>query len=238
MYEYLCFWAYEIYDTEEHPALLQSPRETWTTGLFQSGSRSHRLIADALEFRMLTLPTTTKGKAKVQPGLGVKINYLYYWSNAFRNPEIERTWVNVKYDPFDAGIAYAFVGGQWVQCICQNYADFRGRSEKELRLASIELHKRQQNHARQSTISALKLATFLNSLEAQEALLVQRLRDAEARDVFEVIEQGYWDQSLMGQASVKDIVIDSGNHINESSPEESTSNAPINEPQLELYEEY
>ena len=74
-------------------------------------------------------------------------------------------------------------------------------------------------------------------MEAQEALLVQRLRDAEARDVFEVIEQGLRNQSLVGQASAEDTMIAQGNDIKEQSPE-STSNAPLDVEQLELYEEY
>ena len=32
---------------------------------------------------MCTLPSTLKGTAKVLPGCGVKINYLYYWSDTF-----------------------------------------------------------------------------------------------------------------------------------------------------------
>jgi hypothetical protein len=139
-------------------------------------------------FQILTLPTTLDGKAKVQPGRGVKINSIYYWSNIFRDPEIESTSVQVRYDPFDIGTAYAFVRGQWVQCISQYYAEFQGRSEKELKLASSELRKRQQNYNKQSKISAKKLAEFLASVEAQEALLEQRSHDAEAREVFRVLE--------------------------------------------------
>ncbi|MDZ8138449.1 MAG: hypothetical protein RM049_24595 [Nostoc sp. DedQUE04] len=40
-------------------------------------------------FQILTLPTTSEGKAKVQVGRGVKINSIYYWSNSFRDPQIE-----------------------------------------------------------------------------------------------------------------------------------------------------
>ena len=72
----------------------------------------------------------------------------------------------------------------------QYYAEFQGRSEKELKLASAELRKRQQNHAQQSPASAKNLAEFLASVEAQEALLEQRSYDSEAKEVFRVIESG------------------------------------------------
>ncbi|MEA5603257.1 TnsA endonuclease N-terminal domain-containing protein [Nostoc sp. UHCC 0252] len=190
LYEYLCAWAYEVYDIDEHPALFQSPRDAFAAGIAIGGSRLHRMIPYDENFQILTLPTTSEGKAKVQSGSGVKINSIYYWSNSFRDPQIENTSVQVRYDPFDIGIAYAFVRGLWVQCISQYYAEFQGRSEKELKLASAELRKRSSNHARQSRVSAKNLAEFLASVEAQEALLEQRSYDAEAKEVFRVIEGG------------------------------------------------
>src|SRR5258708_12721951 len=49
-------------------------------------------------------------------------------------------------------------------------------------LATRELRRRQFLHTREVfTVTARRLATFLESLEAQEVLLEQRLRDQEAR---------------------------------------------------------
>ncbi|BAZ70854.1 integrase, catalytic region (plasmid) [Fischerella sp. NIES-4106] len=108
LYMYLTEWAYAIYDTTEHPALLgQSPHEVFTRGINQFGSRNGRLIPNDDNFRILTLPTTKKGKALVQPSKGIKIDNKYYWHNTFRDPQVERTLVNVRYDPFNAGVAYA-----------------------------------------------------------------------------------------------------------------------------------
>lgn len=234
LYEYLCAWAYEVYDTDYHPALGQSPREAFASGMVQSGNRTHRMIPYDENFRILTLPTTPDGKAKVQPGAGVKINYIYYWSNAFRDPEIENTSVQVRYDPFDAGCAYAFVRGQWVMCISQNYADFHGRSEKELKLASSELRKRQQNHIKQSKVSAKKLAEFLVSVEAQEVLLEQRSHDAEAQEVFRAIEGGRLKQSHQGQSNSLLTVLD----MNPSEPQSHENTAVAVFEKLEVYEEF
>lgn len=57
-----------------------------------------------------------------------------------------------------------------------------------MKLASAELRKRSSKHGQQSQVSAKNLAEFLASVEAQEALLEQRSYDAEAREVFRVIE--------------------------------------------------
>ena len=88
------------------------------------------------EFLMLTLPTTAKGTAKVMPSRGVKINHVYYWCEAFRDPEVQRKAVPIRYDPFDAGLAYAFVRKQWLQCHSEYYAVLKGRTEREIMLAT------------------------------------------------------------------------------------------------------
>jgi putative transposase len=173
-------WAEEVYDTLDHPALGQSPRAAFAAGLVQSGARAHRLIPYDEDFRLATLPTTAKGTAKVQVGLGVKVRSLWYWADALRDPEIEKTQVPVRYDPFDVGTIYAFVRSRWVACISEHYATFQGRSEREVMLASAEVRRRQQRHGQRFVLTARRLAEFLASVEAEEVLAAQRRRDREA----------------------------------------------------------
>jgi len=183
LYVRLCEFAYEVYDATRHPSLGQSPREAFEKGLAATGHRLQRVVPYDREFVVLTLPAPRKGTVRVQAGRGAKVNYLYYWSEAFRNPEVEGQLVAVRYEPFDAGTAYAFVCGQWVECHSELYTTFRGRSEKEIMLASRELMKRHQNHAQQLNINGRRLAEFIQSVEAEEALLTQRLRDRESQEV-------------------------------------------------------
>ena len=183
LYGRLCEWAYELYDTTMHPALGQSPRDCFTLGLQHSGNRPHRQLQYDDEFRMMTLPTTAKGTALVHCGKGVKINHLHYWSTVFRDPAIEGTRVPVRYDPYDAGTAYAYVGYRWVSCYSEHFSSFRGRSEREMMIAAAELRKRSQDHSREFQLTARRLADFVASVEAEESLLIQRLQDAAARRI-------------------------------------------------------
>jgi hypothetical protein len=169
-------YLYEIHDTLPHPALGQSPREAFRIGWAGSGARLHRMVAYNEEFMMLTLPTTAKGTAKVMVSRGVKINHIYYWCGAFR--QVEGEAVPVRYDPFDAGTAYAFVGKQWLRCHSEYFGAFKSRSEREIMLATTELHHR--NRSSRFHITAQRLAEFLESVEAEEVLLTQRLRDRES----------------------------------------------------------
>jgi len=57
---------------------------------------------------------------------------------------------------------------------------FQGRSEKEIMLASEELRRTRSCHSQQVHVTATKLAMFLESVEAHEALLQQRLADTES----------------------------------------------------------
>jgi transposase InsO family protein len=180
-------WAYEIYDSQEHPALGQSPGEAFAAGLIHSGHRPHRLIAYDEQFQLLTLPTTRKGTAKIIPSRGVKINGLYYWSDQFRDPSVENTQVPVRYDPYDLGLAWAFVARRWVRCVSEYHAVFHGRSEKELMIASDELRARKRVHSHQFSVTASRLAAFLQSVETEESLLEQRLKDIAMRPALRLI---------------------------------------------------
>jgi transposase InsO family protein len=184
LHQRLVEYAYEIYDTVDHPALGQSPRAAMDDGFLRSGMRLHRIVPYDHEFHIFTLPTTRKGTAQVSLGRGVKIHYLYYWCEAFRDPSVENTRVAVRYDPFDAGTAYAFVNNRWSECHSEYYTTFQSHSERELQLVTEELLKRRKNHSGQTCITAKKLAEFLESVEKEENILAQRLSDLETRSIY------------------------------------------------------
>jgi transposase InsO family protein len=179
--DYLSSFLFEIYDTIEHPALGQTPREACLKALQSTGIRPNRTIPYDHAFILATLPTTTRGTANVSPGRGIIINRVYYWAEAFRDPTVENHDVSVRYDPFDIGTAYAFVKNRWTECHSEHYTVLQGRSEREIMLASKELRRRRQLHSRERfTLTASKLADFLDSAEAEEKCLLQRLRDRES----------------------------------------------------------
>lgn len=181
LHDYLSSFLFEIYDTIEHPALGQTPRDACLKALQSTGIRPNRTIPYDQAFLLATLPTTQRGTANVSPGRGVVINRVYYWAEAFRDPTVENHDIAVRYDPFDIGTAYAFVKNRWTKCHSEHYTVLQGRSEKEIMLASKELRRRNVLHSRERfTLTARKLADFLDSAEAEEKCLLQRLRDRES----------------------------------------------------------
>jgi putative transposase len=209
-----------------------APREAFQRGLSQSGARTHCSIDYDDTFRFFSLPTTHKGTALVEAGRGIKINYIYYWSDEFRPATIERTQLPVRYDPFDISVAYAFVQGRWIRCISEYYFQFKGHSERELLLATTELRKRLQEQAKKQAVTAKRLGEFLASAEAHEVLLAQRQRDAEARDVLAQMG-GYQTEQLTEQLPEQTLPTHNVGTQQASTEEETDVYAG-----LEVYEEY
>lgn len=182
LYTYLLEYAYDVYDQNDHSSLGMSPRSAYLWGMRVGGEREHRRIAYDERFLKETCPTTSKETAIVQKGSGVKIHYFSYWNNAFRNPEVIKTAVPVRYDPFNLSLAYAQVQGQWLTCRAP-YAVLEGHTERELFIATQELRKQARREGARTAITSARLAAFIEKAVGHEALLAQRLCDLEGKQV-------------------------------------------------------
>ena len=184
-------WADEEYDTMRHPALGMTPREAYELSLRRDGERRNRSIEYDDAFLRATFPTTRKGTAKVEPGVGVRINYLEYWCEAMRDPTVEGTQVKVRFDPFDVTVGFAYIDGRWRKCDCP-YTEFAGCSERELHLLTEELRKRNRLHAGREhiEITQKQLAAFRRDNAEIEAILRQHRHDRETRATLVVLEGG------------------------------------------------
>ena len=177
-------WMYEVYDQMEHVALFQSPRETFIQGMQLAGPRTHRLLPYSEEFIMLTRPTTRTGHVKVDTARGITVNWLHYWNPAFQNPEIAGRSVPVLYEPYDMGVVYAFLQGQWLECTADDYAQVHGHSEREWQVTLEEWREHQRQHgAKRVTVNGPLVARFLEENAAEERIFFQRQRDQEAQSL-------------------------------------------------------
>ncbi|MGE7763823.1 TnsA endonuclease N-terminal domain-containing protein [Peribacillus sp. NPDC096540] len=174
---------FELYDTIEHPALGKTPRNAYDDGLFLMGERQHHFIPFDRIFEILTLPTTRSGESKIQPSMGIKVNYIYYWNDDFKNPQLENTKVKVRYDPFNVGIAYAYINKMWVKCISEHYPLFKNLTEKELKFITAEFKKTKQLHAQNFSITAQRIAKFIDDLEGNEQFLLLKAKSEEIKNV-------------------------------------------------------
>ncbi|MDZ8052206.1 MAG: DDE-type integrase/transposase/recombinase [Aulosira sp. ZfuVER01] len=190
LYQSLEHWSYEIYDKREHSSLGQSPYQAYEIGIALGGRREMRRIDYDATLEILTLPSPENGDTRVvQPGRGIKINNIYYWCTEFRDPEVEKTSVDVKINPFNVGIVQAYVKGYWRECVSDHYQYLQGRTEKELKVISADLRQRKSGHAKRVEISDTDLIKHLQSAQALEGeLLKSRLQALENRIVLDIIE--------------------------------------------------
>ncbi|SFI60425.1 Mu transposase C-terminal domain-containing protein [Paraburkholderia megapolitana] len=209
--ERLAIWTYErfnmrleqyfnnVYHENYHSTLGCSPNEMFNRGLDISGQREHTRIPYSKAFLMLTFPSTPKGTAKITVR-GIKVNYLYYTSPVLRIFRSIGQHVPVRYDPFNMGVAYAYVDNRWHECHSEHYLTFRGRSEKEMQIASEFLRGKARQAGIEAPLNAKRLAEFLNTTAADEVLDMQRLYEEESESgrpvddgvITEVTEGSVW----------------------------------------------
>ena len=170
------------YGNLEHAALGMSPNMAMSTGLAMFGGRKHKVEPYTREFIVWTLPTTAKGKAKVIPGHGVKVNYVYYWNDAFKSPTLENTSVHVRFNPFDMAYACAYIDGKWVDLVSEYAVQFKGRSEREIKLISAEIRERQRKTHERRNVNAERIAAYMEEADQTERILLQRMRDQEMQN--------------------------------------------------------
>lgn len=202
LYDYLAFgYAYGVYDKTEHPALEGlSPQESFELGLAKTGHRPHQYIKYDEQFKILTLPTNSKGTAKVMPGKGIRINYQDYWTDEFYS--VENQVVPIRYDPLDYGVAYAYINNHWVKCLSNYYLKFQGYSEKAVGIATIICREKRKGYNQTQYIGAKEIVDLLNNAEEHEELILQIRQDQSAKSVYNLIE-GNLSSSILNAAEIE-----------------------------------
>lgn len=165
-------WFKEVYDNKINPSLHKSPKEAFEESVKVSGSRPNTYIPYDDTFILMTLPSPKGKTRKVHPGKGIKLSYSYYWCDEFRDPKIEDTHVEVKYDPFNIGVAYAYVNNQWVKCQSESYKYLNGKSEKEIKIITEEIRQQNKLYSQNNTVTAKMIAQYIIEAEEKEEILI------------------------------------------------------------------
>ena len=178
-------YVFNIYGELEHPATGVSPNQAFSIGLAKTGMRGMRLVPMSVDTEMLCLPSTKTGEATIIPGRGVKIGYLYYQHALMRNPANARKHVPVRYDPFNIGVGYAYIDGQWRMCESECAALFAGKTERQIMIIAAEINGKNKRSGERRAINAQTIARYLLGAESTQAQLLQQRRDAEQRTTYQ-----------------------------------------------------
>ncbi|UUV23642.1 MULTISPECIES: Mu transposase C-terminal domain-containing protein [Lysinibacillus] len=183
-------WINDVYDNLENKSLGQTPKEAYNESLVISGNRANTYIPYNDLFILMTLPSPVGRVRKVRPGQGIKLNYSHYWCDEFRNPRIESTSVEVKYDPFNIGIAYVFINNKWVKCLAEEFKYLNGKTEKEIQIIAEEIKKKRSLHSKSNSINAKMIARFIIESEIiEEQLYEEKKNNSPVKPDFKVITE-------------------------------------------------
>lgn len=182
-------YLFQVYGELEHPALGISPNQAFQVGMARTGLRPMRLIPMTDEIEMACMPSTKSGDATIIPGKGVKIGPIYYRHALMRDPALERKKVDVRYDPFNLGIAYAYIDRQWRLCESEYAGLFHGKTEREIMIIGAEITGKNKRDGVRRPKNAQQLARYLMGVGQTEAQLLQRKKDIEQRSLYQDFEE-------------------------------------------------
>ena len=175
-------WLFDVYPTLVHGQLGAAPRDAFEHGLAVGGVRAARSVSLTHDLRILLSQTPQGGPRAVHPVRGITIDYLHYWHDDLGLGDVAGSKVEVKVDPLDCTVVFAYVGRRWITCrLADGDADLAGRTRKQIRLAIDELQAQRRAGARGRDINARILGRFLLETDAQGKLARQVRRDAERR---------------------------------------------------------
>ena len=180
-----CF-LFEDYPSMPHAGLTgMTPRERFEQGRALMGSGRRPSDAEHPDVRFLLWPPAKRGRATVHPRKGVVVDCIHYWHEAMRSSRLAGTKVDVRVAPHDAGYVVAWLDGVWRLCRAEHFESFHGRSRREVRLATLVLRQRHHDELARQPVRAHRLAALLRDVRAHEALVLQRRRDAERRELLD-----------------------------------------------------
>lgn len=179
---------FEVYHGNYHSTLGCTPNKKFLEGMRVYGARRNVFISYDKNFIILTMPTTSKGEAKVTTR-GVKVNYIFYTSVALNNYSLVGSNLPVRYDPWDAGHVYVYCNNEWIECFSEFHRVFAGLSVKLLAIASKCLRLQYKLAGKEYEITAQRIAEFLSSVEGEEKIAMQAMHDAEVQGVNSRISQ-------------------------------------------------
>jgi putative transposase len=173
-----------IYGTENHPAHGQAPEERLRERLAETGMRCNRLVRYDRTFMIETCPAVTEtGTRIVDTQRGVKINHIWYWTDAFRSAVWRGKSVGVRVDPWDVRRCYVLLGNRWHCCLSKLATTLKGCTEIELRYAFDELAKK--HGIKKKDLSPERISEWARVLDARNFDPLLRERQAETRRIYD-----------------------------------------------------
>lgn len=167
--DYLEKMLFEVYPDLSHQEIGATPRQLFEHSKSHSGERPCRYLTDDFNFRVLTALTPQHPTRVIDPGRGIKVQYLRYWNDEFADRDLSGHKVEVKLDPVDPSFVYAHFNGRWIECpLAQGREHLVGRTRQEVRILTQELVRRRKISRSHRDDNALKLGEMHRQIQAEQ----------------------------------------------------------------------
>lgn len=173
-----------VYGKDFHPAHGETPSEYLTRRLVETGRRTHRLLQLDRTFLIETCPPAdSTGTRIIDCQRGIRVHYLWFWTDEFRDRNWHGKTVPVRIDPWDARYCYVLLGQEWRQCSCQLVARLAGVSRFELE-SHFEERAAKQGIAK-NLLSPERVAEWMRAFDPREFDARLRVEQLEARYIYD-----------------------------------------------------
>ena len=221
-----------LYGTENHPAHGEEPVKHFVSRMAETGMRLHRIVRFDRRFLIETCPAPDASGTRIVDGQrGVKINHIWYWTDAFRGVALDKEPIDIRIDPWDVRFVYALVNDQWQQCVSKLAWRLRQYTVIELRYAFEVLAK--ENNIKKKDLSPERIAEWMKVLDARN--FDDRLKEQqnEARLLYERL--GMTTPQACNDSTYAPMMPPLALTIDISSPSVNESMATIEEEEYELF---
>ena len=177
LYEHLEYYLFTVLWDAPSASLGTTPRLAFERAKIHAPNREGRYILPPDQAGILYFPEVDGCTRLVQPGRGVYVEGYYYWASLMAKPLVEKTYVAVRYDPFDLYTVFAAIDGKWVECTARRAPELRNVTEKTRGMLAVVRRRLKNNHAsRREKTHGHKLAQLGEAMLMDEKLLRQQRR--------------------------------------------------------------
>ena len=157
---------FEVYPDLVHEKLGATPRQLFEHSLAHSGDRPLRYVAYDTSLRLLLALTPKHPTPTIDPGHGIKVQYVRYLHEAFDECDGSGRKVPVKVDPYDPSYVWARFEGQWLECpIVEDREHLLGLTRQQIRILCRELVERRTLARGKRDDNALKIGKLHREIQ-------------------------------------------------------------------------
>lgn len=166
LYSRIDAYLFELYNQTSHGPNLFAPSANLEQSVADLGRLAGIRQAFDYAFRVDTALPSKRERHIIDSRRGIRVGERAYWHPALGEPSNDRKRVEVRHEPFDSSVVYAYVGGAWLTCVDSRHSKLECVDEfSRWAQAALDMNGR----ARANAARRLANERFVRSLADRQA---------------------------------------------------------------------